>query len=62
VRKMVHISMASLDAMQSLASDTGRTFQELIDEAVADLLKKHKRPVTVREMFSQSLARSRRSK
>ncbi len=62
MRKMVHIGMASLEAMQTLAADTGRTFQELVDEAVADLLRKHRRPVTVREMFDKSLARGRRAK
>jgi hypothetical protein len=62
MRKMVNIGMASLDALKTLAADTDRTFQELIDEAIEDLLKKHDRPVTVREMFVKSLARGRRAK
>ncbi len=62
MRKMVHVGMASLDALETLATDTGKTFQDLIDEAIADLLKKYKRPVTVREMFDKSLARGRRPK
>ena len=39
---------------------TGQTFQDLIDEAVADLLKKHKRPVTVKAMLRQSLEQGRK--
>ncbi len=62
MRKMVNIGMTSLDALKTLAADTDRTFQELIDEAIEDLLKKHDRPVTVREMFDKSLARGRRAK
>jgi hypothetical protein len=62
MRKMVNIGMTTLDALQTLAADTDRTFQELIDEAIEDLLKKHGRPVTIREMFDKSLARGRRAK
>ena len=29
--------------------------QDLVDEAIADLLKKHRRPVTTKEMFAESL-------
>jgi len=56
MRKMIHVSMASLDALQTLARETGQSFQDLIDEAIADLLKKHKRPVTLKEMLRESLA------
>jgi len=37
-----------------------KPFQDLIDEAVADLLKKHKRPVTVKAMLRQSLEQGRK--
>ncbi len=57
MRKMIHIGSASFDALQRLAKDKGQTFQDLVDEALADLLKKHKRPVTLKEMLSGSLAR-----
>ena len=40
MRKMIHIATASLDALEALAAESGKTFQDLIDEAVADLLKK----------------------
>lgn len=55
MRKMVHIGTASFDALTRLARDKGRSFQDLMDEAIADLLKKHKRPVTLKEMLSGSL-------
>jgi len=56
MRKMIHVATASHDVMQALARDTGQTFQDLIDEAIADLLKKHKRPVTLKDMLRESLA------
>lgn len=55
MRKMVHIGSASFDALSRLAKDKGQGFQDLMDEAIADLLKKHKRPVTLKEMLSGSL-------
>ena len=60
MRKMIHVATASHDALQALAHETGQTFQDLIDEAVADLLKKHKRPVTVKAMLRQSLEQGRK--
>ena len=35
-----------------LATDRMATFQELADEAFADLLKKHNRPVSLKEALS----------
>lgn len=55
MRKMVHIGTASFDAMTRLAKDKRLSFQELVDEAIADLLKKYKRPVTLKDMLSGSL-------
>jgi hypothetical protein len=56
MRKMIHVSMVAHDALQTLARETGQRFQDLIDEAIADLLKKHRRPVTLKEMLRESLA------
>jgi antitoxin-like ribbon-helix-helix protein len=56
MRKMIHIATASVDAIEALAAQSGKTFQDLIDEAIADLLKKHNRPVTLKEMLRGSLA------
>jgi hypothetical protein len=56
MRKMIHVGTAAHDVLQALAHETGQTFQDLIDEAVTDLLKKHKRPITLKQMLTQSLA------
>ena len=56
MRKMIHIATASHDALQTLAREAGRSFQDVIDEAIADLLKKHKRPVTLKDMLRESLS------
>jgi hypothetical protein len=58
MRKMIHVSMASNEALQALAAETRQSFQDLIDEAIADLLKKHKRPVTLKDMLRESVAAS----
>jgi hypothetical protein len=59
MRKMVNIGAAMLEALELLAADRGTGLQDLIDEALNDLLKKHHRPVTTREMFADSLKRGR---
>ena len=56
MRKMIHVSMATNEALQALAAESRQSFQDLIDEAVADLLKKHKRPVTLKDMLRESVA------
>jgi len=55
MRKMVNIDTATLKALELLAADRKVSLQDLLDEALADLLKKHGRPVTTKEMFAQSL-------
>ena len=62
MRKMIHIATASVEALKRLARDRGLSFQDLMDEAVADLLKKHKRPVTLKAMLDQSLDETRKRK
>ena len=56
MRKMIHVATASVEALEALAAESRRTFQDLVDEAIADLLKKHNRPVTLKEMLRGSLA------
>lgn len=61
MRKMVNIDTATLRALEVLTADRSVSLQDLVDEALADLLKKHGRPVTTKEMFAASLkARPRR--
>ncbi len=55
MRKMVNIDTAALKALELLAADRKVSLQDLLDEAIGDLLKKHRRPVTTKEMFVQSL-------
>jgi hypothetical protein len=55
MRKMMNIETATLAALELLATDRGVKLQELLDEALADLLKKHRRPVTIKNMFDASL-------
>jgi hypothetical protein len=62
MRKMVNIETATLAALERLAADEGASLQELIEQALADLLKKHHRPVTTRQMFVASLKDGRRHK
>jgi hypothetical protein len=59
MRKMVNIDTAALKALELLAADRKVSLQDLVEEAIADLLKKHHRPVTTKEMFAQSLKGSR---
>ena len=55
MRKMVNIDTAALKALEVLATDRKVSLQDLVEEAIADLLKKHPRPVTTKEMVAQSL-------
>jgi len=54
VRKRIEFEAVVYQALDRLARDRMMDLQELMDEAVRDLLKKHKRPVTLREMLRQS--------
>jgi len=52
--KRVQIDDETWVALDLLARDRMMTFQELADEAFADLLKKHGRPVDLRAALRQS--------
>ncbi len=60
MRKMINIDTAVLKALELLAADRKVGLQDLLGEALADLLKKYRRPVTTKEMFAQSLKGDRR--
>jgi hypothetical protein len=53
--KRVHIDPTVLEALQLLAADEKRSFQDLAEEAFADLLKKHRRPIGLANALKQSL-------
>ena len=52
--KRIQIDNESWAALDLLAHDRMMTFQELADEAFADLLKKHGRPVDLRAALRKS--------
>ena len=52
--KRVQFDQETWNALDLLARDSMRDFQELADEAFADLLKKHNRPVSLKEALSAS--------
>jgi hypothetical protein len=53
--KRVHLDTVVLEAVELLGADEGQSFQELAEEAFADLLKKHHRPVGLHNALRQSL-------
>jgi hypothetical protein len=52
--KRVQIDEETWPVLDLLARDRMMTFQELADEAFADLLKKHGRPVTLKAALRKS--------
>jgi len=55
--KRVIVDGIALQALTVLGSDLGKDFQELAEEAFADLLKKYRRPVGLKAALQQSLRR-----
>jgi hypothetical protein len=56
--KRIQIDDETWPVLQLLARDRMMTFQELADEAFADLLKKHGRPVSLRAALRRSAKQS----
>jgi hypothetical protein len=56
--KRIQIDDESWSQLRLLAQDRMMTFQELADEAFADLLKKHHRPVDLRAALRKSAGAS----
>jgi hypothetical protein len=54
IGKRVTFDPATFAALDLYARDSMRTFQELADEAFTDLLKKHGRPVGLKDALRQS--------
>jgi hypothetical protein len=52
--KRIQIDDETWHVLDMLARDRMMTFQELADEAFADLLKKHDRPVTLKAALRRS--------
>lgn len=59
-RKLIHFHDETFTALHDLAADRMATVQELADEAFDDLLRKHGRPVGLRQSLKAS-AKSKKS-
>ncbi|MES1155062.1 MAG: hypothetical protein ABUL48_01400 [Pseudorhodoplanes sp.] len=60
-RKLIQFDSDIYRALEQLAQDRMATFQELADEAFADVLKKHHRPVGPAEALKESAKRGGKS-
>ena len=58
LRKLIAFDRETFQALEGLARDSMKDFQELADEAFRDLLKKHHRPVTLKEALKASTRRA----
>ena len=56
--KRVAIDEETWASLDMLAKDRMMTFQELADEALRDLLKKHGRPTSLKEALRRSAGKS----
>jgi non-homologous end joining protein Ku len=54
VRKLIAFDDDTFDKLKQLARDRMATFQELADEAFADLLKKHGIPIDLKDALRKS--------
>jgi len=58
VRKLIAFDEDTFDKLRQLARDRMATFQELADEAFADLLKKHGIPIDLKDALRKSVSRT----
>jgi hypothetical protein len=54
VRKRIEFDAETWHAVHQLSLDSMKSLQDLADEAFRDLLKKHRRPTTLKEMLRDS--------
>jgi hypothetical protein len=55
MRKLIAFDDDTFDKLRQLARDRMATFQELADEAFADLLKKHGIPIDLKDALRKSV-------
>ena len=55
VRRRIEFDGETWHALHQLSLDSMKSLQELSEEAFRDLLKKHRRPVTLKEALRQSV-------
>lgn len=58
-RKLIEFHPEDLRALTELAEDRATTLQELVDEAVRDLLKKHGKPTDLKTALRDSAKKAR---
>ena len=58
MRKLIEFDDDTAAKLKQLARDRMATFQELADEAFADLMKKHGIPIDLRDALKKSAARA----
>ena len=56
IRKRIAFDGATWHILQQLSLDTGKRLQDLAKEAFSDLLKKHRRPITLRDALREASA------
>ena len=54
VRRRIEFDAETWHAVHKLSLDSMKSLQDLADEAFRDLLKKHRRPTTLKEMLRES--------
>ena len=57
IRKRIEFDAETWHALRLLSGDSLKSLQELAEEAFADLLKKHGRPVTLKQALKESVRR-----
>jgi hypothetical protein len=62
IGKRVQFDDETWEAIQAVMHDARENFQQLADEAFADLLKKRKQPVGLKASLKESVGRKPRSK
>ena len=55
IRRRIEFDAETWNALDRLSKDRMATVQELAEEAFRDLLKKHRRPTTLKEMLRESI-------
>jgi hypothetical protein len=58
MRKLIEFDDDTFAKLKQLARDRMATFQELADEAFADLMKKHGIPIDLKDALRKSAAKS----
>ena len=57
IGKRVQLDDETWEALQALMRDGDNSFQQLADEAFADLLKKRKQPVGLKAAFKENIGK-----